>query len=1066
MSAGGGRSTWLGGLAALVLSIIVVGGWAWFRGSGKPVVPRAEPATESVPASGMAPEAAPEAARPVPPARPPRKEGRQVWAMLVGIEEYEQLLEFPSCPYAARDATSMARWLIEEANWDPGNVLLLTDQESKALAAFRDPARRPEHRKPIRRELVRGIKEWLPSKVHKGDVVVIFFAGQAMSLGSQADDRPGQAPRDYLVPQDTRRGEIEEKGWRLGDEIEKLAGRGDVSIVCLLDTSPAGRNRRGDVPPELRSRMLEGIARWPSVTAWMAATEKPAGVREGHGLLTWAFLDAIGTRDEERNLQACLQRIRRDPALVGQGFHTVGGFGPELSLWPGAVRPPLARADPLLQRGHSDQVTAIGFSTDGGRMVTASMDSTIRIWRDEDSLLLRVLPATMNGFWSLALSGDGRLLVAGGGNKDLLFYDLERESSKTSEWRFPHAGPVDRVAILHDGRHVVTLDNTGKALLWDASASDVRRVSQVADGEREKALRLAAAVRPGKEGAAFAALVKRLGEKTADDREVLRLFDLHGNPLAEQSELPGSLSALSLSDEGDRVVVGTEDGSVADFDHRGKPIVPAHKLAGERGERIDYLAIQPRWLVAGSGSSLQIIPAEKDHPGTVLELGDPIERVAFSIDGRRIAACGKYEGRVRVWHVAADGDTHTVLDLKQNVKDVLSLAFAPGGKTLVVGGAGGDVRSWRIPSGEPRRPIAASSGGGIGHIAVAPDERALLQVTRDGAAALWEFGEGRNRGVWRIPGSFRAAGAFLPGAGGDLVLIAKAGQLAVYDRARRERRDRDFDRPVNQKGNGPLDAEFDALSITNDGRWVAAVSKWRSLACVWEVANGHLARQTIRDPDSSISDVVASDGHRLLLTAGTADGRARVWDLGNPEIVPGRLHAVAEAKPVRMLGPQDPNALVLPEPVSAAAFSPAHRIGWSSGETMGPSSSGSRERSRPGRSRAYRGGLSPSRSRPTASMWWPRATIARSLSVRLPIRSYRSCSARDRITSRGSMPWRFGPAVSCSSAPATIQRFACGSGKRTIGGSWAPWPARPTASSGPSSHPTGSSTPRPRGKSG
>ena len=113
----------------------------------------------------------------------------------------------------------------------------------------------------------------------------------------------------------------------------------------------------------------------------MAATDRTAGeTDDGHGLLTAALLKALGTRGGQAlGLHACLQRLRRDQALAGQGFRTVGEFAPGLSLWPNNVRLTPPKVDPLLQRGHADRVTGIAFRSDGGRMITASMDSTIRV---------------------------------------------------------------------------------------------------------------------------------------------------------------------------------------------------------------------------------------------------------------------------------------------------------------------------------------------------------------------------------------------------------------------------------------------------------------------------------------------------------------------------------------------------------------------------------------------------------------------------------------------------------------------------------------------------------------
>ena len=375
--------------------------------------------------------------------QPGHEAGPRVRAMLVGIERYEEQLAFPRCRGAAHDAADLARWLIASAGWGPKSVLLLTDQDPATLG-FDQPASRPLHRRPTKANLEWGARQWLGSEARPGDVLVVFFAGQAIGLPDRPDDRLGQPPRDYLLPVDARVADVDQTGWKLGDAIDDLARRGEFSIICLLDTSPAGRVRSpGLLGNPVRSaageRLLQGIVRWPGVTAWLASAEGPAlETSSGAGVFTSALLEVLGTRREPRNLLACLDRLRPRPELAAQGFRTAGGFGPDLTLWPGDLAPTRPKVEPLLQRGHADRVMAVAFTAAGAQAVgtgldlaTASMDSTIRLWRAADGTLLRVLPMVTNGVWSLAISGDGKLLVAGGGKGDVLFYDLERDSFKT-----------------------------------------------------------------------------------------------------------------------------------------------------------------------------------------------------------------------------------------------------------------------------------------------------------------------------------------------------------------------------------------------------------------------------------------------------------------------------------------------------------------------------------------------------------------------------------------------------------------------------------------------------------
>ena len=80
-----------------------------------------------------------------------------------------------------RDAADLARWLIGSGGWGPKSVLLLTDQDPAALG-FDEPAARPLHRRPTKANLDWGARQWLGSEARPGDVLVVFFAGQAIGL--------------------------------------------------------------------------------------------------------------------------------------------------------------------------------------------------------------------------------------------------------------------------------------------------------------------------------------------------------------------------------------------------------------------------------------------------------------------------------------------------------------------------------------------------------------------------------------------------------------------------------------------------------------------------------------------------------------------------------------------------------------------------------------------------------------------------------------------------------------------------------------------------------------------
>jgi WD40 repeat protein len=810
-----------------------------------------------------------------------------LWAMVVGIEKYEEFRQFPPCFGAPEDAARVARWLMDTAGWEPGHILFLSDQDLPALG-FRDPARRPLSRPATRPNLDWGAREWLARSVRPGDVVVVYFAGQALGRTDRPDDPRAAAPLDLLLPPEARVNDLEHTGWALGDAIEGLAARGENSIVCILDTSPAGRGKAplllGSGPePAAAERMLRSISRWQGVTTWLAAGTQPAGLSDdGQGLLTRALIRALGTRRDARNVTECLDRLRRDPDLVKQGFVTAGGFDQRLSFWRPTTVAGRRTDPPTLQRGHGDRVTAIAVTADGSRMLSASMDSTLRVWHSATGRLLRTWSLVDNGCRSLAMSRDGRLAVSGGGNGDLEFIDLERDVAKTVT-EAVHSGPVANVAILPNpdartpaSRLVLTVDQNGLSALWDASKSTVRLLVRPTDrGSRLPTV----ASEPGRVAFALAYFNERTGKET------IRAFDSQGSLVAELPWPGGRITATCLAPDGKRLWVGTESGEVAEFDVEQGQRVSLRNL----GPAIVHLVPAPLALIVASGTSVRLEPLDGSGKPLVLEAGRPIGTLALSADGRRIAVTDPYEGTIKAWETdLAKGAAHP-LDLELRPEPgaarrarALSLAFSSDGGRLIAGDGSGSIRSWNLASGKAREPIAAGRGR-VRHLAISPDERTLLEVTQDQVALVWDFDA--ERGTRQVPGRFLPAGGFLPS--GDLVLIEANGQrnLVVHDRASLVRRPVVFDRPASQGGRVLSERVFSRLAVSKDGR-VAASSSEGALACYWTPRDDKFLKfvlgPPIRDHLGGITAVSFSGDGRLLLTAAD-DGLAKLWDMTGAE---------------------------------------------------------------------------------------------------------------------------------------------------------------------------------------
>jgi WD40 repeat protein/uncharacterized caspase-like protein len=804
----------------------------------------------------------------------------KVWAVVVGVNRYEDGL-IASCNGSNRDARAVASWFERGAGWGAGNVLRMDDLGRQKHGAPADPN---AYLRPTLENLDWAVVEWLGHRVRKDDIVVIYFAGQAIAKGPQPGTRAGRA---YLLPIDARGGDVHATGWSLDDALDKAKGLAEkkARVVIWLDTSTLGRGRAG-LPAEKGGASgqdwLRTLTRWPGVTAWLAADGRLA---PDTGSFVAALRKASGTSERAHNLLGTLQGVQDDPELAKQGFRAMGGVGPGVSLWSrGALVVEEAEPELIAQSGHGDRVTSVLVTADNARMITASQDSTVRVWSLLDRSLNRVLTDPMVGVEALALDRDGALLVAGDGLGQLTGWDMTLDRPKPFVGPTEHKAGIVDIAFLPEGKTFVASDRGKRAILWDASGGALRKIQ---DLDKEPLSFLAAAARPDPGAPALVAAVEPIEGGPGS----LLGFDAAGIRLDVKYPVPGGrISALDLSADARRLVAGDDDGRVIVLDMPGGAI--AWRSQFEGAIRLVKLSKTGQLLVSDA-KSLRLV--EPRTGGTSVLLTDTnnqpiaveVDRSSFSTDGRWLAACTTIEGRPLLWRLL-DASRAEPVALPSDAVPGLSPAFSPDGRTLLIGDALGGLKIWELeePQGKPRataRPSIAPSRGRVAALAPSASGRYLLEITKgDDLALIWDLEEGR--GCKPLPGSW-VAGAFLPDES-RLLLVRRAdegGDVVIFDRSKGQALPIKFQAPPGANGK-PLNVAFGPLAVSRSGKWVAAAAleSQRPMACVWQVTDGKLVH-VARDHDEGLTAIDFSGDEAYLLTA-SADGTARLWPMDDPEI--------------------------------------------------------------------------------------------------------------------------------------------------------------------------------------
>jgi WD40 repeat protein len=140
-------------------------------------------------------------------------------------------------------------------------------------------------------------------------------------------------------------------------------------------------------------------------------------------------------------------------------------------------------------------------------------------------------------------------------------------------------------------------------------------------------------------------------------------------------------------------------------------------------------------------NSVQLCDLNGREKGTTLRPGavkNPVSQVAFSSDGRRLAACVWGNGAVRLWDLGQLDAEPKALSSPGGGRT--ALAFSGDGQRLACS-AGQTVQLWDLRQGD-RYPVVALRGheGQVSAVAFTADSQQLLSASADSTVRLWDMG--------------------------------------------------------------------------------------------------------------------------------------------------------------------------------------------------------------------------------------------------------------------------------------------------------------------------------------
>ncbi len=242
-----------------------------------------------------------------------------------------------------------------------------------------------------------------------------------------------------------------------------------------------------------------------------------------------------GHHEHALRLAAAGALLARDP-----GFKLV----PE--LWGLTARAIFASRTRAVLKGHAGTIIFASFSPDGRRIVTASDDTTARVWDAASGTEIALLKAHEQPVTSASFSPDGRRIVTTSYDQTARVWDAE--GGAEIALLKAHEGVVLNASFSPDGRRIVTASRDNTARVWDTESG--KKIALLKGHEQTV------------NGASFSPDGRRI--VTASRDKTARVWDAaNGKEIALLKGHRDSVNGASFSPDGRRIVTTSYDDNTA-----------------------------------------------------------------------------------------------------------------------------------------------------------------------------------------------------------------------------------------------------------------------------------------------------------------------------------------------------------------------------------------------------------------------------------------------------------------------------------------------------------------------
>jgi WD40 repeat protein len=560
---------------------------------------------------------------------------------------------------------------------------------------------------------------------------------------------------------------------------------------------------------------------------------------------------------------------------------------PYLTAW----YPPPDLPHPALIRtitGHTASVNGCAISRDGSFMVSASGDSTLKVWdarTGKERLTLAGHTDTVSG---CAISPNGSFMVSASGDNTLKVWD-----ARTGKERLTLTGHTDTVsgcAISPDGSFIVSASRDSTLKIWDARTGEERLILTGHTGPVE-----CCSISP--DGSFIV---------SASDDKTLKVWDAKvGKEMLPLTGHRSWVRGCAISPDGSYIVSASWDRTLRVWDARtGRE----HLALTGHGNWVNGCAISPDGSFIVSASDDKTLKVWDATTGkeilTLTGHTAPVWACTISPDGSVVVSASG-DGTLKMWSAMTDKDVRAPTG---NTDWVSGCAISPEVSFAVSASRDGTLKVWDARTGREALTLTGHTDW-VNGCAISPDGSFIVSASRDRTLKVWDARTGRERltltghteGVKGC--AISPDGSFIVSASLDATLKAwdartgkgtftfKGHDLSVIDcaisldgsfivSASRDGTLKVWDAGTGKESltlaghTGPVNG----CAISPDGSFIVSACPDETLK-VWDARTGR-ERLTLTGHTLSVNGcAISPDG--LFVVSASWDKTLKVWDVGS-----------------------------------------------------------------------------------------------------------------------------------------------------------------------------------------